>query len=502
MVDVQELYAKLAGKLAEISHLRAASAALEWDTEVMMPEAGSDHRSRIMAYLSGAAHDLSVSTEFADIVCRLKWELGRGLLSDVQEANVRQALKSYERERRLPGELVRETAEVCSASHHVWMQARKDSDFGKFLPNLERIVALKREEARLVGSAGSPYDALLDSFEPGATAASVAAILDPLRAFLEPFVRRIVASPHQADPAAARVAAPRDLQARLCRLAAETIGFDFRAGRLDVSAHPFTSRLHPGDTRITTRYDESDLLEALTGVIHEAGHGIYEQALPAAEFGAAAGDAASMGLHESQSRLWENLVGRGRPFWDFFLPVLRANGLAAGADPDALYRGVNAVRPSLIRVEADEATYNLHICLRFEIERELIEGRLQAAALPGVWNARMKQYLGIDVPDDARGVLQDVHWSAGLFGYFPSYALGNLYSAQLYEAAKRDLPGLEDGFRRGEFAPLRAWLNERVHRRGATLTAQEIVRQATGAAPDAACFISYLETKYGEIYRL
>ncbi len=502
MVDTQALYAKLAEKLAEISHLRAAAAALEWDTEVLMPEAGSDHRAKVMAYLSGAAHDRSVAPEFGDIVCRLKWELGRGALTEVQEANVRQALKSYERERRLPGELVREMAEVCSASHHVWQQARKASDFGRFLPNLERIIALKREEARLVGPAGSPYDALLDAFEPGATAASVAAVLDPLRAFLEPFVRRIVTSPRQADPAAARVAAPKDLQERMVRLAAEAIGFDFRAGRLDVSAHPFTSRLHPGDTRITTRYDEADLLEALTGVIHEAGHGIYEQALPADQFGAAAGDAASYGLHESQSRLWENLVGRSRPFWDFFLPKLREAGLALDADPDALYRGVNAVRPSLIRVEADEVTYNLHICLRFEIERELIEGRLEAAGLPAVWNAKVRQYLDIEVPDDARGVLQDVHWSGGLFGYFPSYALGNLYSAQLYEAAKRDLPGLEDGFRRGEFAPLKAWLNERVHRHGATLTADEIVRRAAGAPPDASHFIAYLEAKYGEIYSL
>ena len=262
------------------------------------------------------------------------------------------------------------------------------------------------------------------------------------------------------------------------------------------------TRLHPGDVRLTTRYDGGHLLDGLYSVIHEAGHGMYEQGLPGELFGTPAGEAPSYGLHESQSRLWENMVGRSLPFCRWLVRHCAGEGIRFDGDVPSFWRALNAVSPSLVRVDADEVTYNLHICLRFEIERELIEGRLEVADVPAAWNAKVAEYFGLDVPDDALGALQDVHWSGGAFGYFPSYAIGNLYAAQLYAAAERELPGMEDGFARGEFRPLLEWLRDRVHRRGSLATADEIVRDATGSGLSAAPFAAYVERKYGEIYRL
>lgn len=279
------------------------------------------------------------------------------------------------------------------------------------------------------------------------------------------------------------------------------MGFDFEAGRLDVSTHPFTNRFHQGDTRITTRYDEDDLFESLTGTTHETGHGLYEQGLPEAWQGLTVGEAISMGIHESQSRLWENVVGRSKGFCHWLALALQEERHEFDP-PERLYEGLNIVRPSYIRVEADEVTYNLHVCLRFEIELALIEGRLETADLPEAWNAKVKQYLGLEAPDDARGVLQDIHWSLGYFGYFPTYALGNLYALQFYSAAERELPGLQTSFGTGEFRPLRDWLRTNIHQLGSSLTADELVRKVTGEPLSARHFTDYLERKYVDLYRL
>ncbi|KPJ84728.1 hypothetical protein AMJ57_05595 [Parcubacteria bacterium SG8_24] len=503
MGEVDTLYARFMELRAEIAYLNSANCVLEWDMETFMPEAAADVRAKVMAHLSGAAHDRAVSPEYGDVLSALKERLDAGRLQGIRAATVRKCWKEYERERKLPGEFVRELADLCASSHHVWVRAKDNSDFGAFLPNLQRIVELKRQEAGLVGFVGSPYDALLDVYDPGTTTADVERVFRPLRLFLSDFIRRVVDSPHQPDAALARVSVPVATQELLCRRMAESLGFDFKSGRLDTSVHPFTTRLHPGDVRITTAYKEEDFLDALYSTIHEVGHGIYEQALSREHYGTPVGEAASYGFHESQSRMWENLVGRSRQFWEFYLPCLQHHaGLLLGVGPGDIYRAVNIVRPSLIRIEADEVTYNLHICLRFDIERGLIEGEYEPQDLPEVWKGLIREYLGVEVPDDARGVLQDVHWSAGYFGYFPSYALGNLYAAQLYAKAQSDIEGLEDGFREGKFRPLFDWLRDRVWCHGGALEAPELVTRSTGSPPDASHFTSYVERKFGEIYRI
>jgi carboxypeptidase Taq len=503
MSATEKNYARLVAILKEAAALAAARNALEWDMETIMPPKGAGQRAEVISCLAEAAHEKVVSPAYAECLESLKEEVAKGDLTGRQAAVVRRAWKAFERERRLPGEFVRELSNVCAAAHHVWVDARKNSDFRRFLPTLQKIVELKRQAAGLLGYEASPYDALLEDYEPGARVARLGPLFSDMRDFLVPFVRRLTDSGDAPDPAWSRIAAPRSAQERICAYAAQLIGFDMRAGRLDVSAHPFTIRFHPGDVRLTTRYDEADLADALMGAVHEAGHGIYEQNLPAEYFGTAVGESPSYGLHESQSRLWENLVGHGQPFWEFLLPLLRRDGLFdRDIGAEQFYRSINAVSPSLIRVSADEVTYNLHICLRFEIERDLIEGRVEPKDLPELWNRKTREYLGIEVPDDAQGVLQDVHWSAGLFGYFPSYTLGNLYSAQLFEAAKRDVPGLEQGFRWGLYRPLLEWLAEKVFVHGGELDAEEVVARATGAPPDARHFVEYVRQKYGAIYRL
>lgn len=509
MATITEGYARFVELAEEIAYLSSSLSLLEYDMQVGMPPAGAEGRSRAIAAITRLLHEKSVAPEYGSCLEDLQQAMAAGLLDPVQKANVARAWRKLENDRRLPGVFVNEMAAAIGAAHHVWVAARDAKRFADFQPALERIVALKQQEAALLqGRQASPYDALLDQFEQGATTASVAAALQPLREFLPGFIRRLAASPHAPDPRLARIDVPLGVQQKISRLAAEIVGYDLNAGRINESAHPFSATIHPGDHRITTRYDEDDFLSSFGSVIHECGHAVYEQNLPKEHFGLAAGLPSTMGIHESQSRFWEIMVGRSRAFWMHFLPVLRKLGVRFDS-PDRLtgaietfYRSCNTVRPSLIRVDADEVTYNLHILLRFEIERDLIEERLEVADLPVVWNAKMREYLGIDVPDDAVGVLQDIHWSSGYFGYFPSYALGNLNAAQLFAAAGRDIPGLERKIAVGDLAPLRAWLNEKIWCHGAVYDPAELVRRATGEPPSARAFIQYVERKYGEIYRL
>ncbi len=486
--------------LKEIAYCNAAKAALEWDMETGMPVAGSEARAETVAFLAGLAHEKSVAPDYGEALTFLREQAEAGKLSADDSALVALAWRQYDRERRLSGEFVRELSNLTAASHHVWAEARRQSAFGLFRPNLERIVALKREQAQALGGGSAPYDALLDEFEPGARTDALSEVFGRLRRDLSALVRKIQTGDQ--PPVLPGISLPLDRQVQWNRDFAALLGFDFQAGRLDVSAHPFTMRLHVGDVRITTRYDSADLLYSLMSTAHETGHALYEQGLPAASYGTPVGEAASLGLHESQSRLWENLVARSRPFCDALLERLQGDGHLSGLDAAEFYRSFNRVTPSLIRTEADEVTYNLHICLRFEIERDLIEGRLAVADLPEVWNAKMNEYLGVAVPSDADGVLQDVHWSSGLFGYFPTYALGNIYSAQLFEAARRDLPDLDGLVRRGDFAGLRRWLHDKIHRHGSRYGVEEMMRQAVGDGfQDPAALLDYLERKYGEIYR-
>ncbi|MCZ7583597.1 MAG: carboxypeptidase M32 [Deltaproteobacteria bacterium] len=374
-------------------------------------------------------------------------------------------------------------------------------DFGLFLPWLEKIFKLKRQIADHWGYPETPYDALLDEYEPGATARSTGEVLGGLREKLVPWVQKIADAPFKPRTDFLTRTYPIEAQKRVAREAMAAIGFDTDAGRLDISAHPFCSGTG-GDVRLTTRYFEDQPFASLYGVVHEAGHGLYEQGLSEDHAGAPLGSSCSMSIHESQSRLWENIVGRSKGFLTFFEPRLRAaypeqlNGVSVGE----VYAAVNRVEPSLIRVEADEVTYGLHIVLRFELERELMAGDLAVADLPAAWNKKMEQYLGITPPDDADGCLQDVHWSFGMVGYFPSYALGSLNGAQLFAQCKRDIPGVEDGFVRGEFAPLLEWLREKVHRVGRLYLPNDLIAHVTGKPPSADDFMAYVAEKFGTLY--
>ena len=380
----------------------------------------------------------------------------------------------------------------------------KKSDFALFLPWLEKIVALKKEVAERVGYEGAMYNALLDEYEPYVRAEEIAPVFAQLKEQLVPLVEQITATGQYPARGVLDQEYPIEQQELLGQQVLADMGFDMQAGRLDLAVHPFCAGTSRDDVRLTTRYSADWLPGSLFGTIHEAGHGLYEQGLPADAIGTPAGASVSLGIHESQSRLWENMVGRSKAFWTHYLPKLRAlfpQQLSA-IDLDAFYAAVNQVEPSLIRVEADEVTYNLHILLRFELECDLIEGRVAVAELPEVWNERMEQYLGIRPPDDAHGVLQDTHWSCGLLGYFPTYTLGNLYAAQFFHQAHQNLPDLEAQIGQGELGPLKTWLNEKIHARGARATASELVEEVTGAKLSADYFIDYLWEKFGALYGL
>jgi carboxypeptidase Taq len=491
-------------KLTDIAQLKSAIALLNWDKDVLMPPKGSGPRAAMLSYLAGELHDKVVSPEFRGLLGEAKAAADAGRLAPGERAIVREVWRDVSREEKLPLEFVKELAQVTSEAYHVWMDARAKKDFDLFAPHLAKIVALKRREAQLVGFQGSPYDALLDTFEPYATTPEIAGALGDLKNFLVPFIVKI----RNAKAKVSRdvVAGDFDIekQKTFCARAAKQIGYDFDAGRLDVSAHPFSTSFHPLDSRITTRYSRSEFMESISGVIHETGHALYEQGLPAAHFGTPLAEAVSLGIHESQSRLWENMVGKSRPFWIYFYPLLQREFPAAlqNVSLDTFYRSINTVEPSFIRVESDEVTYNLHVILRFEIEKALIEDNLEVEELPVVWNSKMKELLQLDVPDDSQGVLQDVHWSGGMIGYFPTYSLGNLYSAQFFAAAKRDIPTLDEQMARGEFGALLKWLREKIHVHGKFYSAQELAKNATGEALNSKHFAAYITAKYSEIYEL
>jgi carboxypeptidase Taq len=423
-------------------------------------------------------------------------------LDDGAKANVRELRRSYDRATKLPPTLVEELARVTTQAQQAWQTAKSKNDFATFRPFLEKVVALKRQEADAVGFKAHPYDALIEEYEPGTTVAELKTLFAGLTAELVPLIQKIAASSKKPDPGVLQRDFPVDRQKVFAEAAAVAFGFDFSAGRLDVTAHPFCSGFGPGDCRITTRYNPQFFNEAFFGVLHETGHALYEQNLPEEHFGTPLGAACSFGIHESQSRLWENQVGRGKPFWEHFFPRLQQTFPAAlaGVNLDAFYFATNDVKPSLIRVEADEATYNLHIALRFELELALLTGELPVKDLPAAWNERVKALLGLDVPSDSQGCLQDIHWSFGGIGYFPTYTLGNLYAAQLMDAARRDLPGLDDDFRRGEFGRLKGWLVEKIHKHGQRWQANELCKRATGSDLSPKPFLNSLKAKYDALY--
>lgn len=488
----------LRARLGEISDVTAAIALLDWDQQTYMPPKAADGRGRQLATLAAMAHRLMTGEEVGGLLARLAGES----LPPEDAKLVEVARYDQERARKVPGSLVEAFAEAQSQAFQAWIKARERADFAVFAPHLERLLELLRRRADCLGYDESPYDALLEDYERGISTGP----LRTLFAHLAEEQRRIVSQIAERgnDPAPAWLDEPWDEQAqwRFTLRVLGDMGYDMEAGRQDRSVHPFTTSMGIRDVRITTRTDSRQPFSALLSSIHEGGHALYEQGLADADARTPLASGTSLGMHESQSRLWENGIGRSLPFWRHYLPVLREYFpvLLHDATPEDVYRAINRVEPSLIRVEADECTYNLHIILRFELEVELLEGRLAVRDVPEAWNARFQQYLGIGVPDDAHGCLQDIHWSHGLFGYFPTYALGNLYAAQLLEVIEDQLPGLWAGIAEGRFQPLREWLRDRVHRHGRRKTARELIADITGGEPDAGPYIRYLKKKFGAIY--
>ena len=502
-MTASEAYTELVRRAKELGVLNSCAAVLGWDHQTYMPPKGGALRGEQMAFLASLAHQKFTDPKVGELLAAVE---GSDLVRDPESdaaANARELRRAYDRATKIPQSLVEELARVTTEAQQVWEQAKKKNDYASFRPVLERVVELKRQEADAVGFKDHRYNALVEEYEPGTTVAELKTLFAGLTAELSPLVKKIVASPKQPDTNILQREFPVDRQKVFAEAAAVAIGFDFAGGRLDTTAHPFCSGFGPGDCRITTRYNPRFFNEAFFGVLHETGHAMYEQNLPAEHFGTPLGAACSVGIHESQSRLWENQVARGRPFWDHFYPRLRQTFPSALADvsPEAFYFAINDVRPSLIRVEADEATYNLHIALRFELELGLLSGNLTGADLPGAWNERFEALFGLKVPDDARGCLQDIHWSFGGFGYFPTYTLGNLYAAQLMDAVRRELGvSLEDDFRRGDFARLKAWLGTHIHRHGQRFRAGELCRRATGEGLSARPFVAHLNEKYSPLY--
>ena len=500
----------LKSTLGPIHHLRDAAALLSWDQETYMPPGGGAIRAEQLATLQTLAHDQFVSPEMESLLALfLNPATGTfhpeksSALDESSHALLRETWRDFSRAKKLPSAFVNELERECSLAQQVWVEARKTNDFQLFLPNLQRIVKLKRQEAEYLGYQDSPYNALLDVYEPGSTVAQLRPLFSTLRKELIRLLDHIRQSPVQPKGQLLTQSYDKTQQVDFGRLVLKHMGYDFQRGRLDLSAHPFTTSFHPTDVRVTTRVFETDLQSCLFSCIHEGGHGLYDQGLPTKYYGTPLAEAVSLGIHESQSRLWENCVGRSRAFWRYFYPKLQEIFPAQlGEVPvEEFYLAINRVTPSFIRVEADELTYNLHIMVRFEIELDVIEGRLQVEDLPEVWNAKMKDYLGIVPPSDAEGVLQDVHWSFGAFGYFPTYTLGNLYAAMLFQQAQKDLPHLGQAMSQGNLLPLKDWLNDRVHRWGRQYTAAELIQRVTGHALTPEPFIRDLEQKFSNLYQ-
>lgn len=505
MPNVEKSYQELLCLLREAALLGSCASVLNWDEQTNLPRAGGQHRADQLGLLAGLTHERATSPRIGDLLSELEQSGQLGDPDSPVAVNVREARHAYHRSTKLPRSLVEELSRTTTLSQQAWISARKKSNFAEFLPWLEKVVQLKRQQADAIGYGnGVPYDALLDEFEPGASAPEIAAIFAPLRDELVKLVAAIKASPCHPDVSLLKRRFPIEAQRQFAEQAARQIGFDFDAGRLDVAAHPFCSGLGPGDCRLTTRYNEQHFPRAFFGVLHEAGHGLYEQGVDQTAFGSPMGETVSLGIHESQSRLWENFVGRSRPFWQhFFAPAKKAFPEAlANTTLDNWYAAINDVRPSFIRVEADEVTYNLHIMLRFELEQPLISGDLKPTDVPQVWNETFSRYFGITPPDAAQGCLQDIHWSAGLIGYFPTYSLGNMYAAQFYDAAQRDLGDLSAQFANGNFRPLLDWLRNNIHRRGKQLRANRLVQAVASHALTHKPLIKHLHCKFDELYEL
>jgi len=466
-----------------------------------MPRGGGEHRADQMALVAGLVHDRGTDPRYDELLSTVE---ASSLMSDAESAeavNVRELRRDYERERRIPRRLVEESARVTALASQAWAEARRRDDFKSFAPWLDQVFALAREEADAVGYAGTRYDALLDDYEPGLTTDRLSTLFARLEADLVPLASALREIPAPAPMHVLAREFPLDRQRLFAEGVAAALGFDLERGRLDLGNHPFCTSIGPGDIRIALRYFPRNFARGFFALLHETGHALYDQGIDAAHYGAPMGEAGSLGLHESQSRLWENLVGRSHGFWQHFYPQLRRTFHEALHDVsvETFRLVINRVAPGLIRVQADEVTYDLHIMIRVELEQRLLAEDLRAIDLPGAWAELYRSRLGVAPKNDRTGCLQDGHWSEGLIGYFPTYTLGNMYAAQLFAAAERAVGPLDDAFAAGDFRTLRSWLGEHVHRHGRRYAAEALIERATGSAPDPSALIESLRRRYGVV---
>jgi len=502
-MNISEAYARLRGHSIDTAHLRSAIGLLHWDRSTYIPAKGHAHRARQLSTLARMHHRMVTDPLIGEYLAQVE---GTDLTADplsVEAVNIREWRRMFDRAVKIPEKLAAELARCAAEGQSVWEMARPQNDWNMFKPYLERIVALKREQAQVLGYEFEPYDALLDFYEQSETARNLEQIFERLRNDLVALLHRIQGSSGKRDSSLEHQTFPVSAQEAFAKEVARRIGYDMDGGRLDVSAHPFTQGVGPGDVRITTRYSETSFNEAFFAVIHEAGHAMYHQGLPHEHWGTPICFPVSLGINESQSRMWENLVARSLSFWrHFYAKAQDTFQSLRDVSLEDFYFSINEVSPSLVRVEADEVTYNLHVILRFELEVLLTRGDLEVNDLPDAWNHKMQKYLGIVPPSHALGVLQDVHWSSGSIGYFPTYALGNLNAAQFFAQARRDLGDLDLLMERGEFSVLLAWLRKKIHSQGSRYKPGDLVKTVTGEEPNAEYLTRYLEQKYGDLYRL
>ena len=495
-----QLYTEYTTQLQKAADIYYASAVLGWDQEVYMPPKGAEYRGRQLATLASQAHELLTSDKLGGLLRELSKDES---LDDTEKNNVRLSLEDYEKNKKLSPEFVEELSVQTSICFNAWIAARQKNDYQVFAPSLSNMIALKKQQAELYGYKAHPYDALLDEYEKGMTVAALDPLFKGIKEQLPALLDKIKAAP-QVSNDCFHQHFPKHQQWDFSIDVLKRMGFDFQAGRQDYSEHPFTTSFSATDVRITTRVDENNFASMLWSCIHEGGHGLYEQGLPEEQYGLPLGSPASLGIHESQSRFWENCIGRGMDFWKFFYPALQQYfpKQLSNVSMETFYKAANRVTPSLIRTEADEVTYHFHIMIRYEIEKALIEGSLKPEDLPAKWNEMYEQYLGIKPNDDKTGVLQDVHWSHGSFGYFPTYTLGSFYAAQFFAQANKDIPGLPEQIAKGEPGALLQWLREKVHKHGRRYTSEELCERVTGQKLDTAFFMRYAESKYAGVYEV
>ena len=494
----EKAYAELILLSREQRVLSSCGELLQWDAEIYMPKEGVAHRSDQMGILAGLVHDRATNPRYDELLSTIE---GTSLVSDPESpeaVNVREMRRDFDRERRKPRRLVEEWASVTALASQAWAEARTNDDFKSVAPWIDRIFALAREKADAVGWAGERYDGLLEDFEPGMTTDRIAPMFTKLEADLVP----LVASLREQSPPAGDDVLKREFPVEGQRVfdeaVAAAVGFNMESGRIDIAQHPFCTMIGPGDVRIGIRYFPNNFTRGLFALLHECGHALYDLGLEREHYGTPMGEMVSLGIHESQSRLWENYVGRSHGFWRHFYPQLERAFPDAVADIslEEFRKAINRVKPGFIRIEADEVTYNLHVMIRFDLERALLSGDMRADDLPGAWSELYERRLGITPRDDRTGCLQDIHWADGLIAYFPTYTLGNVYAAQLFVAADREIGPLEEAFAGGEFGTLRDWLGEKIHRHGQRYLAPDIIERATGSAPDPSALIASLSRRY------